>query len=72
MEKNIKVSTVDPIKEDIRGATNHFFCLNWSNIWTSKSWAIINAVPDPIAIRIEIRSVKFVENLNGAKGVSNM
>ena len=64
MEKNKKVSMVDPIKEDVRGATNHFFFLNWSNIWTSKSWAIINAVPDPIAILIEIRSVKFVENIN--------
>ena len=32
-----------------------------SKIFTSNNWATRNAVPDPIAILIEIRSSKFVE-----------
>ena len=38
-----------------------FFFLNLSKICTSNSCATINAVPDPIAILTEIKSVKFVE-----------
>ncbi len=53
---------MDPIKEDVNGATNHFLSLRWSKICTSNNWAIINAVPDPIAILTEIKSVKLVEN----------
>ena len=55
---------VEPINEDARGAINHFFCLNWSNICTSSNWAIINAVPEPIAILTEIKSAKFVEKIS--------
>ena len=62
IEKNKKVSTVEPIKEDVKGAINHFFLLNLSKIWTSNNWATIKAVPEPIAILIEIKSVKLVEN----------
>ena len=51
------------MKDDVKGATNHLFFLNWSKIWTSNSWATIKAVPDPIAILIEIKSAKFVENI---------
>ena len=58
------MSTVEPINEDTRGAINHFFCLNWSNIFTSNNWAIINAVPEPIAILTEIKSAKFVEKIS--------
>ena len=46
----------DPIKEDVKGAINQIFFLNLSKIWTSKSWAIKKAVPEPMAILIEIRS----------------
>ena len=60
----MNVSKVEPTKDDINGATYHFFCLNLSNICTSNSWATINAVPDPIAILIEIKSEKFVEKKN--------
>ena len=62
MEKNRKVSIVEPIKDDVKGAINHFFFLNLSKICTSINWATIKAVPEPIAILIEIKSVKFVEN----------
>ena len=61
IEKKIKVSIVDPTKEDVKGATNHFFRLSLSKICTSINCAIKNAVPDPIAIRIEIKSEKLVE-----------
>ena len=61
--KNKNVSIVDPIKDDVKGAINHFFFLNWSNICTSNSWATKKAVPEPIAILTEIRSAKFVENI---------
>ena len=56
------MSTVEPINEDVSGATNHFFLLKLSKIWTSKSWAVRKATPDPIAILIDIKSEKFVEN----------
>ena len=55
------MSTVDPISDDVRGAINHSFFFNWSKIFTSNNCATINAVPDPIAILTEIKSVKFVE-----------
>ena len=47
--------------EDINGGTNHFLSLNLSKILTSISWAKRKAVPDAIAILIEIKSEKFVE-----------
>ena len=55
---------VDPINDDVNGATNHFFLLNWSKICTSNSCATKNAVPEPIAILIEIKSSKLVEKNN--------
>ena len=51
----------EPKVEETSGATNHIFFLSESKIWTSKFWAIKNAIPDPIAILIEIISLKFVE-----------
>ena len=36
IEKNRNVSTIDPITDDARGATNHIFFLRKSKIWTSK------------------------------------
>ena len=56
MEKNKKVSTHDPIKDETKGAANQILFLKWSKILTSISWAIRNAVPDPIAILMEIKS----------------
>ena len=56
------MSTVDPINEEVKGATNHFFFLNLSKICTSNNCATIKAVPDPMAILIEIKSAKLVEN----------
>ena len=53
---------MDPINEDVNGAINQSFFLSLSNIWTSNNWAIKNAVPEPIAILKDIKSVKFVEN----------
>ena len=32
IEKNKKVSTVDPINDEVKGAINHFFLRNLSNI----------------------------------------
>ena len=61
MEKNNNVSTKDPINDDVNGAANQILLLNLSKIKTSNNCANKNAVPDPIAIRIEIRSEKFVE-----------
>ena len=57
----MNVSIVEPTKDEVRGAINHFFCLRLSKICTSISCAVIKAVPDPIAILIEIKSEKFVE-----------
>ena len=42
--------------EEINGAIYHILFLSLSKTFTSISCAIINAVPDPIAIRIEIKS----------------
>ena len=61
MEKNNIVSTREPKSEDVNGAMYHFLFLSLSKTWTSKSCATKNAIPDPIAILIEIRSLKFVE-----------
>ena len=61
IEKNKNVSTIDPIDEDIIGATYQIFFLNLSKIWTSSNWATIKAEPEPIAILIDIRSAKFVD-----------
>ena len=44
------------------GATNQLFFLNLSKICTSINCATKKAVPDPIAILTEIKSVKLVEN----------
>ena len=55
------MSIVEPTKEEVIGATNHFFFLNFSKICTSTNWATKKAVPEPIAILIEIKSTKFVE-----------
>ena len=62
MKKNNIVSTKEPRREDANGATNHIFFLSASKTWTSKSCAIKNAVPEPIAILSEIKSLKFLEN----------
>ena len=61
MEKNINVSMTEPTKDEVRGAINHCLFLSLSKICTSISCAVIKAVPDPIAILIEIKSEKFVE-----------
>ena len=61
MKKNKIVSTKEPMREDVNGATNHAFFLKLSKTWTSKSCATKNAVPEPIAILMEIKSLKFVE-----------
>ena len=37
IEKNKKVSTTEPKIDDARGATNHLFLLNLSNIWISSN-----------------------------------
>ena len=60
IEKNKNVSTVDPINEEVSGAINQSFFLKLSKIWTSSNWATKNAVPEPIAILIDIRSPKLV------------
>ena len=52
---------MDPTNDDIKGAANHIFFLNLSKILTSINCATKNAVPEPIAILIDIRSEKFVE-----------
>ena len=61
MEKNINVSIVEPIKDEVKGAINHFLFLSMSKICTSINCEVIKAVPDPIAILIEIKFEKFVE-----------
>ena len=50
------MSIVDPSNDDDKGATNHIFFLNLSKICTSTNCAKRNAVPDPKAILIEIKS----------------
>ena len=64
MEKNKKVSTVEAAADEVSGAIYHCFLLKMSKICTSSNWDDINAIPDPIAIRIEIKSEKFVEKNN--------
>jgi len=52
---------LDPINDDIRGATNQTFFLKLSNTWTSSNCAIKKAEPDPIAILFDIKFEKSVE-----------
>jgi len=47
---------LDPTNDDVKGAANQIFFLNLSKILTSISCATRNAVPEPIAILIEIKS----------------
>ena len=61
IEKNKKVSKIEPFTEDAKGGINQFLCLSLSNTKTSILCETIKAVPDPIAILIEIKSEKFVE-----------
>ena len=56
MKKNKNVSINEPMKDDVKGAANQILFLSLSKIWTSINWEIRNAVPDPIAIRIDINS----------------
>ncbi len=51
----------DPIEDETIGAKNQILFLSLSNIWISNSCAVKKAVPEPIAILIEIKSEKFVE-----------
>ena len=62
IKKNKKVSIVDPISEDVKGATYHLFFLRLSKICTSNICATKKAVPEPIAILIDMKSAKSVEN----------
>ena len=51
--------------EEARGAVNQNLCLrNLSNIFISKFCATKKATPDPIAILMDIISLKFVEIKN--------
>ena len=61
MEKNRKVSMVDPMSDETRGATNQIFFLNLWNTWTSSNCAIKNAKPEPAAILFDIKFEKSVE-----------
>ena len=54
--KNKKVSIADPTNDDVKGAANQILYLSLSKILTSISCATRKAVPDPIAILIEIKS----------------
>ena len=53
---NKKVSILEPNIEDVSGAMYHFFFLNLSKIFTSINCAVKNAIPEAIAILIEITS----------------
>ena len=48
--------------EEVSGAINQSFFLSLSKTWTSNNWATKKATPEPMAILIEIKSAKFVEN----------
>ena len=61
IEKNKKVSIIEPKIDEVIGATNHALFLSRWKISISINWAIKKAVPDPIAILIDIMSWKFVE-----------
>ena len=52
---------MDPFIDDTKGGMNQFLSLSLSNTKTSILCETKNAVPDPIAILIEIKSEKFVE-----------
>ena len=71
MLKNKKVSSVEANIDDVNGAIYHFFFLSLSKIFTSNNCATKKAVPEPIAILIEIKSAKFVENKSVRLTVSN-
>ena len=56
------VSIADEIKDDKKGGTNHsLLFLSLLKIFASSSWAIKNAVPEPITIRIEIKLKSLIE-----------
>ena len=60
---------VEPINDDVKGAMNHFFFLNWSKICTSNNCATIKAVPDPTAILIvaQLLDVQIFDQLRKKK-----
>ena len=55
------MSIDEPIMEEVNGAINHFFFLSLSKICTSINWAMKKAVPEPIAILIDMKFAKSVE-----------
>ena len=56
LKKNKIVSTDEPKKDDVSGAIYQTFFLSWSKTYTSSNWAQRNAIPDPNAILMEIKS----------------
>ena len=64
IEKNVKVSVIEPITDDVRGATYQFLLYrNLSNVNTSKFCATKKARPEPAAILTEIISNNAVAAL---------
>ena len=61
IEKNKKVSIIEPKIDEVIGAINHALFLKRWKISISISWATKKAVPEPMAILIDIISWKFVE-----------
>ena len=61
IEKNKNVSIIEPRTDEVIGATNQALFLSRWKISMSTNCATRKAVPDPIAILIEITSSKFVE-----------
>ena len=55
------MSITEPVSEDDKGATYQVFFLKKSKIFTSIFCAIKKARPEPIAIRTDIISSKFVD-----------
>ena len=55
------MSITEPFIDDANGGINQYLFLSLSNTYTSILCDTINAVPDPTAILIEIKSEKFVE-----------
>ena len=55
------MSIAEPIKEETNGATNQTLSLNLSNTCTSNNCAVKKAMPDPIAILLDIKFEKSVE-----------
>ena len=64
LKKIRNVSIIEPRIDEVNGATYHILFLNLSNIFTSRFCAIMNAIAEPIAILIDIISLKFVETNN--------